>query len=297
MAFSSPFLLNRKYFSNFGKHLKAFFMKNITILSIALLALATTLSSCTSLSNSSKDYVEYAGCELNMKMIFVEGGSFKMGATSEQKGNGTEDEYPIHTVTLDSYYIGECEVTQEQWEKIMGTSIFRQQIKANYNTGYAGIGNDYPMYYINWSEAEAFCYELSRRTGRTYRLPTEAQWEYAARGGIHHENTMYSGSNDIDSVSCRHTSSTYPVKQKLPNKLGLYDMSGNVWEWCSDWYGEGYYSFSPQHNPTGSDFGVRRILRGGSWTAKVEDCRVSNRARSNPIDRDDNNGFRVVCIP
>lgn len=272
-------------------------MKKITVFSAILLAVAATFNSCITKHMFSKDYVENAGCGLNMKMVYVKGGSFKMGATSEQQGLDTIDEYPVHTVTLDSYYIGECEVTQEQWSKIMGSTIFQQQRMANCDTGIAGFGNNYPMYYINWSEAQAFCRELSRRTGKNYILPTEAQWEYAARGGRHHEDTMYSGSDNIYSVSSGQYVSNCEVKQKRPNKLGLYDMSGNVWEWCNDWYSEGYYSLSPQHNPGGPYSGVRRILRGGSWKAKVGDCRVSNRARSNPTDRDDNNGFRVVCIP
>ena len=272
-------------------------MKNITIFSAILVALAATFNSCITELIFSKDYVENAGCGLDMKMVYVEGGSFHMGATSEQRGLGASDEYPIHTITLDSYYIGECEITQEQWTKIMGTTIFQQQSMANCNTGLAGVGDNYPMYYINWNDAQAFCLELSRRTGKTYMLPTEAQWEYAARGGIHHENTMYSGSDNLYAVSSGQYFSNCEVKQMRPNKLGLYDMSGNVWEWCSDWYRGEYYSYSPQHNPSGPYNGIRRVLRGGSWKAKVGDWRVSNRARSNPTDRDDNNGFRVVCIP
>jgi formylglycine-generating enzyme required for sulfatase activity len=270
-------------------------MKKIAVFSIALLTAATALYSCDEIT--SKNYVEDANCDLDMKMIYVEGGSFHMGATPEQMDSASGDEYPVHTVTLDSFYIGECEVTQAQWEKIMGTSIFRQQLKANCYSGPAGYGDEYPMHFVNWAEAQDFCRELSRITGKTYMLPTEAQWEYAARGGKNNERTKYCGNDHLDAVGWNHVRSSYPVKQKRPNSLGIYDMSGNVWEWCSDWYSESYYSFSPQRNPSGPGSGIRRMLRGGSWTSSESDCRTTNRARSNPSDRDDNNGFRVICLP
>lgn len=180
--------------------------------------------------SSGQDFVETAA-GLNMKMVYVEGGTFLMGATAEQGSEGEDDEQVIRRVRLDSYYIGECEVTQAQWEKVMGTSIQQQRNKADSSWPLRGTGPDYPMYYVSWEEAQAFCQELSRMTGRTYCLPTEAQWEYAARGGKKAEGTKYSGSWSIDAVawySSNSGSSTHPVKNKRANGLGLYDMSGNV---------------------------------------------------------------------
>ena len=221
-----------------------------------------------------------------MKMVYVEGGTFTMGATSEQSGEADSDESPTHSVTLDSYYIGECEVTQAQWQKIMG------------NNPSSFKGDSRPVEQVSWEDAQNFCRELSAITGKTYLLPTEAQWEYAARGGKHSKGYKYSGSYAIDAVAWYDGNSgnaTHPVKQKRANELGLYDMSGNVWEWCSDWYGS--YSSSSQNNPTGASSGQYRVLRGGSWNNNARNCRSSNRDNNTPSNRNNNNGFRVVCLP
>ena len=271
-------------------------MKKTFLLYITFSLLATMLCSCGKLL--SKNYVEDANCNLNMKMIYVKGGQFLMGVSSEQYGSAQNDEFPAHTVELDSYYIGECEITQSQWEKIMGTSIYQQQRFANGEfSGFSGVGDDYPMYFINWYEAQEFCCRLSQITGKRYMLPTEAQWEYAARSGKRNEETIFCGGDYLGVVGWNNELYAHPVKQKQPNKLGLYDMSGNVWEWCSDWYSASYYNVSPRRNPYGAPTGIRRMLRGGSWVSSASDCRISNRARSIPTDRDNNNGFRVVCIP
>lgn len=246
----------------------------------------------------SQSFVEDAGCGLNMKMIYVEGGTFQMGATSEQGSDAYDDEKPVHTVTLDSYYIAECEVTQAQWQKIMGTTVYQQRDKKGSDNSMQGVGDNHPMYYVSWSEAQAFCNELSRITGKTYVLPTEAQWEYAARGGKHKEGTQYSGSYSVDAVAWYggiSGNTTHPVKQKRANKLGLYDMSGNVWEWCSDWSGD--YSSGSQTNPTGPSSGSRRVLRGGGWCGTARLCRVSLRYYFPPSGRGNFNGFRVICLP
>ena len=245
----------------------------------------------------SQSFVEDAGCGLNMKMVYVEGGTFQMGATSEQESPDS-DEKPVHSVTLDSYYIAECEVTQAQWQKIMGTTVYQQRDKKGSDNSMRGVGDNHPMYYVSWSEAQAFCNELSRITGKTYVLPTEAQWEYAARGGKHKEGTQYSGSYSVDAVAWYDGTSgntTHPVKQKRANKLGLYDMSGNVYEWCSDWYGS--CSSSSQTNPTGPSSGSLRVLRGGSWDYAARYCRVSDRSNASPSSRNIRSGFRVVCLP
>ncbi len=243
-----------------------------------------------------QDFVETAA-GLNMKMVWVEGGDFLMGGTSEQGSDAENDEQVIRRVKLNSYYIGECEITQAQWEKVMGTSIHQQTSKARVSANY-DTGPDYPMYYVSWWEAQAFCSELSRITGRTYCLPTEAQWEYAARGGKNADGTKYSGSWSIDAVAwySANSGSTHPVKNKRENSLGLYDMTGNVYEWCSDWYGANY-NVNDTNNPTGPSSGDRRVLRGGSWYYDAQYCRVSSRDYDGPGSRSGDCGFRVVVIP
>lgn len=246
---------------------------------------------------SGRDFVETTA-GLNMKMVWVEGGEFLMGGTSEQGSEANNNEQVIRRIRLNSYYIGECEITQEQWAIVMGTSIRQQAGKAG-KSSYYGIGPDYPMYYVSWEEAQAFCRELSRMTGRTYCLPTEAQWEYAARGGKKADGSKYSGSWAIDKVAWyddNSGSSTHPVKNKQANSLGLYDMSGNVWEWCSDWYGS-VYNDNKTNNPTGPSTGSSRVLRGGGWRSNAQKCRVSYRGRNSPDLRGTNSGFRVVVLP
>ena len=246
----------------------------------------------------SQDFVEDAGVGLNMKMIYVDGGSFQMGATPKQNGEAESNESPVHTVQLESFYIAECEVTQAQWQKIMGTTIFQQRDKSDASWSVYGVGDNNPMYYVSWEEAQMFCRELSAMTGKTYLLPTEAQWEYAARGGKKSRGYKYSGSYAIDAVawySSNSGSATHWVKQKRANELGLYDMSGNVWEWCSDWFGN--YSSATQSNPTGAVSGSYRVLRGGSWLSKAGNCRVSRRDGNAPSGRNYAAGFRVVCLP
>lgn len=263
-------------------------MKTKFMLLVALFALFST----TTLSAQINSYVENANCGLNMKMVYVEGGTFQMGSTT-----GKSDEKPVHSVTLDSYYIAECEVTQAQWQKIMGTNLSEQRSKARASSTY-GVGDSYPMYYVSWDEAQAFCRRLSEITGKTYILPTEAMWEYAARGGKHNDSSQFSGHYMVDVVAWYHDNSsraTHAVKQKRPNKLGLYDMSGNVWEWCSDWKGD--YSSSSQTNPTGPSSGSYRVLRGGSWYNFAFCCHVAYRHCGPPSSRGASSGFRVVCLP
>jgi formylglycine-generating enzyme required for sulfatase activity len=234
-----------------------------------------------------------------MKMIWVEGGDFLMGCTSEQGGDCGSDEQNVRRVTVDGYYIGMLEVTQEQWEKVMGTSVTQQRNKANSSWSMAGVGPTYPMYYVSWEEAMEFCRLLSQKTGKTYTLPTEAQWEYAARGGKNPDGTKYSGSNMIDVVgwySDNSGSSTHPCGTKRANSLGIYDMLGNVWEWCKDWYSSSYVSYDT-NNPAGPSSGSNRVGRGGSWGASASSCRVANRGSYSPGDRNSYLGFRVVLLP
>ena len=207
-------------------------------------------------------------------MVYVEGGTFTMGDTGEQGGDVFSDEKPAHSVTLSSYHIGQTEVTQELWEAVMGSNP--SEFK----------GSNRPVECVSWDDCQEFISRLNAKTGKRFRLPTEAEWEYAARGGSRSRGYKYSGSDNIYDVawftqnSCDKGSSspdygTHAVGTKLPNELGLYDMTGNVWEWCSDWYGT--YSSSAQSNPTGPSSGSYRVHRGGSWNGNAWRCRVSIR--------------------
>lgn len=251
-----------------------------------------------------EDFTEkVAGVEFDM--VYVKGGTFRMGATSEQGNNYDSDECPVHAVTLSDYYIGRHEVTQGLWKTVMGTTIEQQRAKSTYDgSGLVGVGDDYPMYYVSWEDAQEFCMKLSRLTGKKYVLPTEAQWEYAARGGEKSKGYKYSGSNDIgevawyyDNSAVDHVGMTHPVGTKQPNELGIYDMSGNVWEWCGDWYGSSYYTDSPATNPTGPVSGSDRVGCGGSWSDGARDCRVSVRGWGMSGRHSDYLGFRLVMLP
>ena len=256
----------------------------------------------TTLSPSSDTEITVSG--VTFKMVAVEGGTFTMGATSEQGSDASDDEKPAHRVTLSDYYIGETEVTQGLWEAVMtysGTTVTGETLTAysdpwlgsNPSSSY-GVGDNYPAYYVSYNDiVNVFLPRLNAITGKTFRLPTEAEWEYAARGGNKSKGYKYAGSNTIGDVAWYYgnSSTTHPVGGKVPNELGLYDMSGNVWEWCSDWYGS--YSSSAQTNPTGPATGSYRVLRGGSWYGNATYCRVSYRDYNSPADRYDFYGFRL----
>ena len=207
---------------------------------------------------------------VSFDMVSVAGGAFTMGATSEQGSEADSDEKPTHKVTLSDYMIAKTEVTQELWQAVMGSnpSYFK--------------GNNLPVENVSWHDCQEFIKKLNSLTGLNFRLPTEAEWEYAARGGKNSKGYKYSGSNDIGSVAWYNdnSSSTHQVATKLPNELGLYDMSGNVWEWCSDWYGD--YSSSSQTNPKGPLSGSYRVNRGGSWDRYYRYCRVSSCVGDSP---------------
>ena len=222
---------------------------------------------------------------VSFTMIAVEGGTFKMGATSEQGSDAEYDESPVHDVTLSSYYIGETEVTQELWEAVMGS-----------NPSYFGGYPQRPVENVSWNDCQEFITKLNQLTGKNFRLPTEAEWEYAARGGNKSMGYKYSGSNIIGNVAWYTSNSgseTHDVKTKQANELGIYDMSGNVWEWCQDWYGSSYYGSSPENNPTGPASGYYRVNRGGSWYYYAKFCRVSNRDYYNPGYNISNLGLRL----
>jgi len=214
-------------------------------------------------------------------MVKVEGGTFTMGDIS---GSYVENnEYPLHQVTLSSYHIGRYEVTQEEWQAVMGDnpSRFRDPKR--------------PVEFVSWNECQVFINKLNEMTGRNFRFPTEAEWEFAARGGNNGQNHIYSGNNSLSSVAWHagnSGSSTHTVGQKSPNELGLYDMTGNLWEWCGDWYG-GYDSNS-QENPKGPSDGSQRVLRGGGWNGAGKNCRVSNRDSRYPDYNSDRLGLRLA---
>ena len=192
-----------------------------------------------------------------------------------------DNEKPTHQVTLSSYYIGETEVTQALWNAVMGYNPSKFK------------GDNLPVENVSWDDCQEFIRKLNAATGRRFRLPTEAEWEFAARGGNQSRRTQYSGSSNIDDVAWYWDNSNYsnhPVKTKRPNELSLYDMSGNVWEWCQDWYGS-YTSYS-QTNPTGPNSGSYRVIRGGCWGFGAWCCRTSNRYCSGY--REDILGFRLA---
>ncbi|MCD6161624.1 MAG: SUMF1/EgtB/PvdO family nonheme iron enzyme [candidate division Zixibacteria bacterium] len=260
-----------------------------------------------------KNIILIEGSDIIQNMIFVEGGTFTMGRS---KGKSDNDEKPAHKVTLSSFYIGKYEVTQREWKEIMGNNPSKFK------------GDDLPVEKVSWYDAVEFCNNKSIKEGLTpcyiinkskndtnnksdydklkwlvacnfdangYRLPTEAEWEYAARGGNKSQGYKYSGSDNIKEVAWYNDNSkkkTHKVGLKRPNELGIYDMTGNVWEWCWDWYGS--YSSSSATNPKGSSSGIARILRGGSWGNFDRFSRVAFRVMYNPDNTFDKLGFRVI---
>ncbi|MDR1347233.1 MAG: SUMF1/EgtB/PvdO family nonheme iron enzyme [Prevotellaceae bacterium] len=220
------------------------------------------------------------------EMVFVEGGTFTMGCTAEQGGDCKDDERPAHSVTVSSFHIGKYEITQAQWESIMGNNPSLLK------------GANLPVDNIAWNDAQEFISRLNRATGKSYRLPTEAEWEYAARGGNRSKGYRYSGSNNLGEVAWYCISYSDPVKPhnvgtKKPNELGIYDMSGSVREFCYDWYGG--YAASPQQNPTGPVDGRECVIRGGGHGSYAEYCHISFRG-DHHIPNEDLYwlGFRVV---
>ena len=235
---------------------------------------------------------------VTFKMIKVSGGTFEMGSTK-----GEDEEQPVHSVTLSDYYIGETEVTQELWQAVMGhnPSHFK--------------GNKLPVEKVSWNDCQKFITKLNELTGQNFRLPTEAEWEFAAKGGTQSKGYTYSGSNSLGDVGwyCDNSSSnisdndsvndvswnddatsnkTHEVATKAPNELGIFDMSGNVCEWCHDWWD--YYSSSRQTNPAGSSSGPGRVLRGGSWFYVAANCRTARRYSSSPSSSSWYYGFRLA---
>ena len=215
----------------------------------------------------------------HIEMIFVQGGTFTMGSN-----NGYDGGKPLHSVTVSDFYIGKTEVTQKQWRDVMGN-----------NPSYFKNCDNCPVEQVSWDDLQGFIQKLNQKTGNTYRLPTEAEWEYAARGGNKSKGYTYSGSNSLGDVAWFEDNSgskTHPVAHLQPNELGVYDMTGNVWEWCSDWYGD--YSSFAQTNPKGPSTGSSRVFRGGSWSGNLRNCRAADRNDNPPGHRNYFIGFRLV---
>ncbi len=235
------------------------------------------------------------GKTVTFKMIKVAAGTFQMGSTS-----GESNEKPVHSVTLTkNYYMGETEVTQALWYAVMGLSPTSSG--SSWSSTY-GLSDNKPAYYISYEDCEQFLAKLNQLTGTNFRFPTEAEWEYAAKGGSKSKGYTYAGSNTIGDVAWYSgnavgsgydpTYGTQEVKTKQPNELGLYDMSGNVWEWCYDWYGS--YPSGAQTDPTGASSGSYRVYRGGCWGDIAGLCRTARRANLTPSYRSDGVGFRLA---
>ena len=221
---------------------------------------------------------------VSFAMIPVEGGTFMMGATREQESQALDCEKPVHEVTLSNYYIAQTEVTQELWTAVMGNNPSKI-------TGASNL----PVERVSWFDCQEFILKLNRLTGKSFRLPTEAEWEYAARGGNKSKGYIYSGGNNVRNVAWfaeNDDNTTHPVMTKAPNELGIYDMSGNVWEWCVDWYGD--YNQDTQINPIGPFDGSYRISRGGSWMNDNSYCRVSYRRILTQDNIDGVRGMRLA---
>jgi formylglycine-generating enzyme required for sulfatase activity len=221
-----------------------------------------------------------------MEFVFVNGGCFMMGDTFS---DGYEVERPVHEVCVNGFWMGKYEVTQGQWEKVMGT-----------NPSHFRNGHDYPVETVNWNDAQKFVQKLNQITGKGFRLPTEGEWEYAARSGGKKEK--WAGTNKESKLGeyawyvVNSGVKTHPVGQRRANGLGLYDMSGNVWEWVQDWYDKNYYKESPRDNPVGPNrLRTYRAVRGGSCYDGAQNVRTSNRSGAiGPRARNPFTGFRLV---
>jgi sulfatase modifying factor 1 len=239
-------------------------------------------------TSESKHQQAEAASETEDGMVLIKGGCFDMGDIFD---TGDTDEIPVHTVCVGDFYLGKTEVTQKQWEEVVGSnpSKFKDA--------------DRPVERISWYDVQDFIEQLNEKAGKHYRLPTEAEWEYAARSGGFKEE--WAGTNSESEIGeyawCRSNSrniGTHSVAGKKPNALGLYDMMGNVWEWCSDWYDRNYYEDSPAKDPEGTVEGSTRVLRGGGWKSKPAQLRTVDRNDFDPsIKKFANIGFRLARTP
>lgn len=222
--------------------------------------------------------------EIEKSMISIDGGIFTMGCTSDQGSECTHDEFPIHQVQLSDIKLLKTEVTQEMWMSVMGI-----------NPSFNKRSDQFPVENVSFTDIEKFIDSLNAMTLHKYRLPTEAEWEFAARGGRKTKNTLYSGSSDAQSVSWNignSSNTTHIAGYKNANELGVFDMSGNVWEWCSDWYGE--YHSSEESDPRGAVYGTDKVIRGGSYSGSIWFCRNAIRMHYAPSYKSHFIGFRLA---
>lgn len=264
---------------------------------VSILTVLVLFSSCAILRKPNNNYTENT-LNINIEMVEVIGGKFEMGC-DEQRRECEEDDLPVHNVYLNDFYIGKYEITFEQYD-LFCEKTGREKPKDN-NWG----RNNRPVINVNWLDATAFCEWLSKVSGKNYRLPTEAEWEYAAKGGIESKDFLYAGSNDIDEVAwfsadniqqtnhIEDYSRTQEVGSKQPNELSIFDMSGNVWEWCADGYDKEFYKHSPVSSPKGT--GLTAVARGGSWYNPASYSIITNRDYDSREVKDNDLGFRVVC--
>lgn len=228
--------------------------------------------------------------QINGSMVLIHPGSFLMGSTS-----GEDNERPIHNVLVDGFHLGKYEVTQEEWFEIMGTRPW-------HNLRFFFEGDQYPVVNVNWYDVQEFIKKLNNATKKKFRLPTEAEWEYACRADSTTKFYHSSFKLNLHKYAWYHDNAfkngemyAHQVGQKRPNQWGLYDMLGNVYEWCSDWYRRNYYNKSPINNPKGPRFGKGKVVRGGDWARTDYFLRVSARRYYSPHNRDSYIGFRLAC--
>ena len=214
------------------------------------------------------------------EMLYIEGGSFNMGSNE-----GSDNKKPAHQVTVSSFYMSKYEITQSQWTAIMGNNPSKYATSFDFN---------HPVNQVSWFDTQEYLKKLNAKTGKNYRLPTEAEWEFAARGGNKSKGFIYSGGADIDAISWNQVNAPQSVGEKHPNELGLYDMSGNIREWCNDFYDETYYANSATRNPKGTSTGTMRVLRGGCWLESGPAHQVDARVGQGPLGNNGYIGFRIV---
>lgn len=301
--------------------------KLVYILSLLVALIVISLFASNEWQKEDREY-------LHLEMVFVKGGTFTMGPSSPEMDFGYDEEYPAHEVTVSGYYISKYPITIYQYKQFVEDTGYLTDAERGYS--FQGDGTNYgsviitdgfegicpgiswrcdesgqlidsldwnrPVSHLSWNDAVAFCKWMSDCSGMLYRLPTEAEWEYAAKGGRESKGYIFSGSNDLNEVAWGRFNSkrqTHPVGQKKPNELGIYDMSGNVWEWCLDYFAP--YPEEAQINPTGPDIARtrfrNRVMRGGSFYRYDSYCRVCARLKITEKDRGKESGFRVVLIP
>jgi formylglycine-generating enzyme required for sulfatase activity len=241
------------------------------------------------LKRSQPDTAKEITNSIGMKLVLIPAGEFLMGSP-DSDGTADDDEKPQHRVRITRpFYLGVTELTQEQYEQVMGSTP----------SGFQGDPKR-PVEKVSWHDAVEFCRRLSQKEGKEYRLPTEAEWEYACRAGSTTGWCFGDNESELGQYAWYSGNSgrgTHPVGQKKPNAWGLYDMHGNVWEWCADWYGKDYYRTSPLDDPKGPDSGGDRVLRGGSWVSNARSARSASRTTLTPGNRLNLVGFRLARTP